>query len=204
MSPPIRGPGHKEALQAALASGVLQIVATDHAVFNSTQKALGKDDFRIIPNGVNGIEERVHITWHTMVASGLMTPSDFVRATSADAAKAFNIYPQKGLLAPGSDADIMILDPAMKHTISAKTHHSRMDTNIYEGVTVEGKVTTTISQGKVVWENGKLNTVRGAGRFIEMKPFGPLFDGLDKADAAKAAAAKAPVDRSQMGGKSEL
>ena len=204
MSPPIRGPGHKEALQAALASGALQIVATDHAVFNSTQKALGKDDFNIIPNGVNGIEERVHITWHTMVASGLMTPSDFVRATSADAAKAFNIYPQKGLLAPGSDADIMILDPAEKHTISAKTHHSRMDTNIYEGVTVEGKVTTTISQGKVVWENGKLNTVRGAGRFIEMKPFGPLFDGLDKADAAKAAAAKAPVDRSQMGGKSEL
>ena len=71
-------------------------------------------------------------------------------------------------------------------------------------VTVEGKVTTTISQGKVVWENGKLNTVRGAGRFIEMKPFGPLFDGLDKADAAKAAAAEAPVDRSHVGGKSEL
>ena len=78
------------------------------------------DDFRLIPNGVNGIEERVHITWHTMVASGLMTLSDFVRATSADAAKAFNIYPQKGLLAPGSDADIMILDPAMKCRANAR------------------------------------------------------------------------------------
>jgi len=184
MSPPIRSAEHRPALKKALASGVLQIVATDHAVFNSTQKAVGKNDFRIIPNGVNGIEERMHVVWEEMVVSGLMSPSDYVRATSTAAAQAFNLYPRKGVIAVGSDADIILLDPKVEHTISAATHHSRMDTNIYEGMTIHGKVTTTISRGRVVWDNGVLDVQPGTGRYVPMEPFGPLFDGLDELDAS--------------------
>jgi dihydropyrimidinase len=196
MSPPIRPAGHNQALQAALSSGVLQLVATDHCPFNSTQKALGKDDFRKIPNGVNGIEERMHIVWDTMVNSGKLSVMDYVRVTSAACAKIFNIYPRKGAVLPGSDADIIILNPNATTTISAKTHHSRIDTNIYEGWTMKGNIETTISQGKVVWEKGQLNLRRGSGRYIEMQPFGYLFDGLDKVDAAYLTSLKAPVQRS--------
>ncbi|GMH45133.1 hypothetical protein BSKO_13090 [Bryopsis sp. KO-2023] len=182
MSPPIRSEKHREALKKALAGGILHLVATDHAVFNSTQKALGKHDFRVIPNGVNGIEERMHVVWEEMVNSGLMTPSDFVRITSTTAAKSFNIYPQKGIIAEGSDADIIVFDPEMKHTISAASHHSRMDTNVYENKSIKGKVVVTISRGRVVWENGELNVEPRTGRFIEMKPFGSLYEGLEKSD----------------------
>jgi len=178
MSPPIRSAEHRPALKNALASGVLQIVATDHAVFNSTQKAVGRNDFRKIPNGVNGIEERMHVVWDEMVNSGLMSPSEYVRATSTAAAQVFNIYPSKGVILPGSDADIILLDPEAEHTISSATHHSRMDTNVYEGRKIRGKVVTTISRGRVVWENGSLNVEPGTGRFIPMMPFGPLFEGL--------------------------
>eukprot|EP00873_Tetraselmis_striata_P014482 jgi/Tetstr1/434746/TSEL_023798.t1 len=184
MSPPIRSAEHRPALKKALASGVLQIVATDHAVFNSTQKAVGRHDFRIIPNGVNGIEERMHVVWEEMVVSGLMSPSDYVRATSTAAAQAFNLYPQKGVIAVGSDADIILLDPKVDHTISAATHHSRMDTNIYEGMLIHGKVTTTISRGRLVWHDGKLDVQPGTGRYVPMEPFGPLFDGLEELDAS--------------------
>ncbi|KAK9825674.1 hypothetical protein WJX81_001526 [Elliptochloris bilobata] len=184
MSPPIRSPEHQRRLKAALAGGMLGVVATDHAPFNSSQKRLGLGDFRKIPNGVNGIEERLHVTWDALVATGLITPSDFVRLTSAAAAHAFNIYPRKGVLAPGSDADVIIFDPAAEHVLSAASHHSRMDTNIYEGRTVRGKVETTISQGRAVWEGGALKVRPGAGRFIALPTGGPLFDGLDRLDAS--------------------
>lgn len=180
MSPPIRGAEHGEALRKALARGVLQLVATDHAVFNRQQKAAGRADFRKIPNGVNGLEERMHVVWETMVNSGLMTPSDFVRVTSTAAAQTFNLYPRKGLIAAGSDADIILIDPTQEHVISASTHHSRIDSNIYEGMHIKGKVTVTISRGRVLWENGKLRATPGSGRFIPLPPFGPLFHGLDQ------------------------
>jgi len=180
MSPPIRSAESSAAVKAALAGGILQVLGTDHAVFNSTQKSAGKKDFRLIPNGVNGIEERMHIAWEQMVNSGLMTPMDFVRITSTEAAKIFNIYPQKGTITPGSDADVIILDPNIEHIISARTHHSRMDTNIYEGKRVRGKVVTTISQGRIVWNNGKLDVKRASGRFIPLKPFSRVFHGLNK------------------------
>ena len=150
------------------------------AVFNSTQKAAGRDDFRIIPNGVNGVEERLHVVWDEMVHTGLATPAQFVRMVSADVAKAFNIYPRKGSVRPGSDADVIIFDPAAVHTISAATHHSKIDTNIYEGRTVTGRVVTTISRGRLVWHEGVLDVERGSGRRIMMEPFGPLFRGLEK------------------------
>eukprot|EP00879_Flechtneria_rotunda_P006700 GHRR01007040.1.p1 GENE.GHRR01007040.1~~GHRR01007040.1.p1 ORF type:complete len:271 (+),score=89.28 GHRR01007040.1:842-1654(+) len=178
MSPPIRSKDHGAALKRALAGGLLQLVGTDHAVFNSSQKAVGRRDFRFIPNGVNGLEERMHVVWQEMVVSGLITPQDYVRITSTAAAQVFNIYPQKGRTAPGSDADVIVLDPRVNHTISAATHHSRIDTNVYEGKAIQGKVTVTISRGRLVWYGGKLNIKPGTGRFIKLPANGPLFEGL--------------------------
>ncbi|CAL8462951.1 g2485 [Coccomyxa elongata] len=188
MSPPIRNKEHQRQIKAGLAGGVLSIIATDHAPFNSTHKRAGLHDFRKIPNGVNGIEERLHVAWDELVRPGLITPSDFVRLVSTAVAQTYNVYPRKGLIAPGSDADIIVFDPEVEHTISASSHHSKMDTNIYEGREVTGKVVVTISQGKVVWENDKLDIKEGAGRFIPLPVGGALFEGLDALDAAYVAA----------------
>ncbi|TQE06229.1 hypothetical protein C1H46_008169 [Malus baccata] len=197
MSPPIRVVGHDKALQAALSMGVLQLVGTDHCTFNSTQKALGIDDFRKIPNGVNGIEERMHLVWNTMVESGQISVTDYVRLTSTECARLFNIYPRKGAIRAGSDADIIILNPNSSFEINAKSHHSRTDTNVYEGWKGKGKVEVTISGGRVVWENDELKVVPSSGKYIEMPPFGYLFNGIDKADAKYLSSMKAPVKRSR-------
>ncbi|CAN1830382.1 PYD2 [Linum perenne] len=197
MSPPIRGPGHAKALQAALSSGILQLVGTDHCAFNSTQKAFGIDDFRKIPNGVNGIEERMHLVWDTMVETGQISVTDFVRVTSTECARIFNIYPRKGAILAGSDADIIILNPNRSFEISAKSHHSRTDTNVYEGQRGKGKVEVTIAGGRVVWINDELKVVPGAGKYVEMPAFNYLFSGLDKADNAYLASLNAPVKRSK-------
>ncbi|PQP96686.1 dihydropyrimidinase isoform X2 [Prunus yedoensis var. nudiflora] len=149
MSPPIRAAGHGKALQAALSMGTLQLVGTDHCTFNSTQKALGIDDFQKIPNGVNGIEERMHLVWDTMVESGQISVTDYVRVTSTECARIFNIYPRKGAIRAGSDADIIILNPNSSFEISAKSHHSRSDTNVYEGW--RGKEATAPSLGGPWW-----------------------------------------------------
>nr|GMD24453.1 dihydropyrimidinase [Ipomoea batatas] len=203
MSPPIRAPGHGKALQAALSTGLLQLmyaltlqlVGTDHCTFNSTQKTLGIDDFRKIPNGVNGIEERMHLVWDTMVESGQISVTDYVRLTSTECARIFNIYPRKGAIFAGSDADIIILNPNSSFEISSSSHHSRSDTNVYEGRQGKGKVEVTIAGGRIVWENGKLNVVPGSGKYIKMPPFSYLFDGIEKADATHFSSLRAPVKR---------
>ncbi|XP_043690861.1 dihydropyrimidinase-like [Telopea speciosissima] len=195
MSPPIRKSGHDKALQAALSMGVLQVVGTDHCSFSSTQKAIGIDDFRKIPNGVNGIEERMHLVWDTMVESGLISPPDYVRITSTECARIFNMYPRKGAILAGSDADIIILNPNASFEISAATHHTCSDTNVYEGKKGKGKVEVTIAGGKVVWEDGELKVVSGSGRYIEMPPYSYLFNGMDKVDAAYLSSLGAPVKR---------
>jgi len=195
MSPPIRELGHGKALQAALSTGTLQLVGTDHCTFNSTQKAFGVDDFRKIPNGVNGLEERMHVLWDAMVETGQITVMDYVRITSTECARIFNVYPKKGAILEGSDADIIILNPNASFKMSATAHHSRSDTNVYEGRTGKGKVEVTISRGSVVWENGVLNVMPGSGKYIKMPPFGYLFDGIDKSDAAYLSSLKAPVKR---------
>ncbi|KAK8926573.1 hypothetical protein KSP39_PZI018145 [Platanthera zijinensis] len=195
MSPPIRKAGHDIALQNALAAGILQLVGTDHCTFNSTQKLLGYGDFRKIPNGVNGIEERMHLIWDTMVESGKITASDYVRITSTECAKIFNIYPRKGAILEGSDADVIVLNPNASFRISAISHHSRSDTNVYEGRTGKGKVEVTISGGRVVWEDENLKVTAGSGKYIKMPPFGYLFNGIDQADARYLASLNAPVLR---------
>ncbi|ERM98133.1 hypothetical protein AMTR_s00095p00057460 [Amborella trichopoda] len=195
MSPPIRKSGHDKALQGALSSGILQLVGTDHCTFNSAQKAMGIHDFRKIPNGVNGIEERMHLVWDLMVETGQISASDFVRITSTACAQIFNIYPRKGAILTGSDADIIILNPNSSFQINAESHHSRTDTNVYEGKRGKGKIEVTISRGRIVWENGELKVEPGTGRYVPMPPFSYLFDGIDKMDSAYYSSLHAPVQR---------
>lgn len=184
MSPPFRPKGHQEALWKGLQSGNLQTTATDHCCFCADQKAAGRDDFTKIPNGTAGVEDRMAVLWDHGVNTGRMTPSEFVAITSANSAKIFNIYPQKGTIAVGADADIVVWDPAGTRTISAKTHHQRIDFNIFEGMEVTGIPTHTISQGQVTFKEGDLRAVRGAGRYIKRPAFQPMFKALEKSAAA--------------------
>ena len=178
MSPPFRSKEHQAALWHGLQSGNLQTTATDHCCFCADQKAMGKDDFRSIPNGTAGIENRMEVLWHHGVGTGRLTMNEFVAVTSTNAAQIFNVYPQKGSIAVGADADIVVWDPEATKTISAKTHHQKVDYNIFEGMDVKGCASHTISQGKVVWADGQLNVERGAGRYVDRPPFAPFYDAL--------------------------
>ena len=139
MSPPFRPKEHQEALWHGLQSGNLQTTATDHCGYCAPQKAIGKDDFTKIPNGTSGIEDRMSVLWHHGVGSGRLTPNEFVALSSANAARIFNIYPRKGTIQPGADADIVIWDPKATRTISVETHHQNVDFNIFEGMEVSGR-----------------------------------------------------------------
>jgi dihydropyrimidinase len=176
MSPPFRAKEHQEALWKGLQSGMLQTTATDHCCFCTPQKRAGRNDFRQIPNGTGGIEDRLSVLWHHGVRTGKLTPSEFVAVTSTNTAKIFNIFPKKGAIMVGSDADIVIWDPDATRTISRETHHQNIDFNIYEGMEVTGNAAVTLSRGKVVWENGQLHTVRGAGQYIDRPCFAPYWD----------------------------
>ena len=180
MSPPFRAKGHQEALWRGLQSGQLHTTATDHCSFCASQKAMGKANFAQIPNGCGGIEERMAVIWDAGVNTGRLTPSEFVAITSTNTAKLFNIHPQKGTIQVGSDADIVVWDPAGSKTLSAKTQHSKGDFNIFEGRTVTGIPSHTISQGKVVFVNGDLRAEQGVGRYIKRPAFGPQFSAVQK------------------------
>ncbi len=179
MSPPFRSKEHQVALWQGLQSGNLQTTATDHCCFCADQKAMGKDDFRQIPNGTGGVENRLEVLWHHGVSTGKLTMNEFVRVTSTNTAQIFNIYPRKGSIAVGSDADIVVWDPAATKTISAKTHHQNVDYNIFEGMTVTGCASHTLSQGKVVYKDGELDVERGAGRYIDRPAFASFYDALN-------------------------
>lgn len=167
MSPPFRPAHHQKALWGGLMSGQLQTTATDHCCFCKEQKEAGKADFTRIPNGTPGIEDRMSVLWHFGVKSGKLTPENFVALTSTNTARIFNMYPRKGSISIGADADIVLWDPTAERTISAATHHQNVDYNIYEGMTVSGLARKTISNGKLVWDNGDLKAVKGAGRYLE-------------------------------------
>jgi dihydropyrimidinase len=175
MSPPFRSKEHQAALWRGLQAGMIQTTATDHCCFCTPQKRAGRDDFRKIPNGTGGVEDRMGVLWHHGVRTGRLTPSEFVAATSTNCAKIFNIYPRKGAIQPGADADIVVWDPAATRTISAKTHHQNVDFNIYEGMEIVGNAAATLSRGAVVWEGGELKTVRGRGRYIDRPCFSPYW-----------------------------
>jgi dihydropyrimidinase len=180
MSPPFRSQEHQEALWRGLQSGNLQTTATDHCCFCADQKAAGKDDFRMIPNGTAGVENRMEVLWHHGVSTGRLTINEFVAVTSSNAAKIFNIFPRKGSIAVGADADIVVWDPEATKTISAKTHMQKIDFNIFEGMEVKGCASHTLSQGNVVFSNGSLKVERGAGRYVDRPPYATYYDAMTK------------------------
>jgi len=186
MSPPFRPKANKEALWRGLQSGDLQTTATDHCCFCADQKAMGKDDFRLIPNGTGGIEDRMHVLWTHGVNTGRLTMCEYVAVTSTNSAKIFNIFPRKGLIAAGSDADLAIIDPQATHTISAKTHHQNVDFNIFEGMELTGINVATVSQGKVVYKDGDVRTERGVGRYVDRPCFAPYYSAVEKRSSATA------------------
>ncbi|RJG09501.1 dihydropyrimidinase [Massilia cavernae] len=174
MSPPFRSKHHQAALWQGLQGGNLHTTATDHCTFCAEQKAAGADNFTKIPNGCGGVEDRMSVVWDAGVGSGKLTPSEFVRVTSANAAQIFNMYPRKGLIAVGADADIVVWDPEGTRTISAKTQFARGGFNVFEGRTVKGIPTCTVHAGNVVFERGELRAVEGAGRHIDRPAFSPV------------------------------
>ena len=175
MSPPFRPKGHQEALWRGLQSGNLHTTATDHCTFCAAQKAAGRDDFSKIPNGCGGVEERLAVIWDAGVNSGRLTPSEFVAITSANTAKLFNLYPRKGSVSVGADADLVVWDPQGTKTLSAKTQHSLGDFNVFEGRTVRGIPSHTVSQGVLVFAQGELRAERGKGRYLKRPAFGANF-----------------------------
>ena len=166
MSPPLREKKDQAALWAGINQGLVNVVATDHCPFTWTQKQLGKDDFAKIPNGHPAIEHRVELLYSEGVNKGRISLPKFVELSATNAAKLFGMYPQKGTLAIGSDADVVIFDPSKKQVLSAKTHHMNTDYSAYEGREVTGKVETVILRGVVAIENEKCLLEPGFGKFI--------------------------------------
>ena len=171
MSPPFRSRHHQDALWHGLTGGNLHTTATDHCTFCAEQKAMGANDFTRIPNGCGGVEERMAVVWDAGVNSGRLTPSEFVRVTSTNAAQIFNMYPRKGVIAVGADADLVVWDPNGTRTISAQTQFSKGGFNVFEGRTVRGIPTHTVAAGKLVFERGDLRAEEGAGRHIDRPAF---------------------------------
>jgi dihydropyrimidinase len=167
MSPPIRPVGHQEPLWAALKSGIIQTVATDHCPFHQhNQKTLGLKDFRKIPNGAAGIQNRLSLMYTYGVLENRIDLHQFVEVNCTRPAKIFGMYPRKGAIMVGSDADIVIWNPEKEDVISAKTHLHKCDRNIFEGYKTKGAPSWVIVNGKVQFDEGKLNVERGAGRYI--------------------------------------
>lgn len=168
MSPPIRPAGHGDALWGALKAGQIETIATDHCPFNlKGQKELGKDDFRKIPNGAAGLENRLALTYTYGVLQGKISLNQWVALNSTRPAQLFGMYPRKGAVAVGADADIVIWNPEASGTISAATHHHNVDTNIFEGFETKGEAAYVIAAGRVQFADGKLDVTPGEGRFIK-------------------------------------
>lgn len=166
-TPPLREKKNLPKLWDGLRDDHLQVVSTDHCPFCfADQKSLGKDDFTKIPNGGPGIENRLQLIWHHGVSAGKISPNRFVELVAATPAKLFGMYPRKGALEPGSDADIVIWDPAAEHTISAATHHMRVDYSMFEGFKVRGNARQVISRGEVIVDNGKFLGSAGRGQYL--------------------------------------
>jgi dihydropyrimidinase len=170
MSPPLRARETQDRLWRGLAFNDLQAISTDHCPFCMKEKALGKDDFSKIPNGAPGIETRMSLVYDGGVRAGRISLNRWVELTSTSPAKIFGLFPRKGTIAPGSDADIVIFDPDKTITLSAATHHMRVDYNPYEGRQVTGASDTVISRGRVVVDDGTFVGRAGAGAFLKRAP----------------------------------
>ena len=169
MSPPLRPAAHQAALWPGLAAGTLSTVGTDHCPFGFSDpphKQRGRDDFSRIPNGAPGIETRLTLLWDAGVRAGRITPERFVEVTSAAPARVFGLWPRKGTIAEGADADIVLWDPDKTHTLSAATHHMRVDYSLYEGRSVTGAPEIVLSRGEIIVDRGTFVGHPGRGRFL--------------------------------------
>jgi dihydropyrimidinase len=156
------------------------VVATDHCSFTTKQKELGLGDFTKIPNGTGGLEDRMPVLWTYGVETGRLTPNEFVAVTSTNSAKILNMYPRKGAMIPGADADITVWDPKANKTISARTQMSVIDYNVFEGIKVTGLPRYTLSRGDVVFRDGTVQAELGRGKFIRREPFAADARALKK------------------------
>ncbi|PLW78233.1 dihydropyrimidinase [Cohaesibacter celericrescens] len=193
MSPPFRNKQHQDSLWAGLQSGSLSVVATDHCAFSTEQKRFGVNDFTKIPNGTGGLEDRMPMLWTYGVTTGRLTMNEFVAVTSTNSAKILNMYPQKGAILVGSDADIVVWDPELSKTITAEKQVSAIDYNVFEGKKVKGLPRFTLSRGKVVVEESVLKVEEGHGKFVARKPFQAVNKSLS---TWKDLVAPRPVQRS--------
>nr|WP_255604021.1 amidohydrolase family protein [Oscillochloris sp. ZM17-4] len=179
-SPPFREASDHPALWGAVASNALQVISTDHCPFwfaggvdgRPAGKELGRESFAKIPNGCPGIEERMMVLYTHGVRAGRISLNRWVELTSTNPAKLFGCYPQKGLVAPGADADLVIWDPEAKHTIRAATNHQATDYSLYEGWEVTGAPRTVLSRGRVLVDAGAWRGEAGAGQFVHRRQFG--------------------------------
>jgi dihydropyrimidinase len=170
MSPPLREKHHQSALWNALASSSIDTIGTDHCPFDTGQKLLGKHSFLSIPNGIPGIEDRINLLYTYGVKTNRITMDRFVDAASTRAAKLFGLFPRKGTIAVGSDADLVIYDPNYRGIISAKTQHMNNDYNSFEGVPIEGRPSVVTVRGKVQVRDGQFIGERGRGKFLKREP----------------------------------
>ncbi|MBS1737604.1 MAG: dihydropyrimidinase [Bacteroidetes bacterium] len=167
MSPPLREKKDQKALWSGINQGLVNVVATDHCPFMWEQKKMGEKDFSKIPNGHPAIENRMELLYSEGVAAGKITLNKFVEVACTNPAKIFGMFPRKGTVAPGSDADIVIFDPNKKHKLSAKTHHMNVDYSGYEGWEVTGKVKSVLLRGKVAVDNDECKIEKGYGQFVK-------------------------------------
>jgi dihydropyrimidinase len=171
MSPPLRHASNQQVLWDALASGLVQTVGTDHAPFDfRTQKPLGRDDFTKIPNGIPAIEDRVNLLWTHGVKQGRLSLEQFVAVASTNAAKTFGLWPRKGVIQPGADADLVVYDPSHRGTISATTQTQNVDYSAFEGFPIEGRPAVVTVRGEVAVRDGRFCGTVGRGRFLERPP----------------------------------
>ncbi|MEI4486834.1 dihydropyrimidinase [Frigidibacter sp. MR17.14] len=192
MSPPFRNKLHQDSLWAGLASGSLSCVATDHCAFTTAQKRYGVGDFTKIPNGTGGLEDRLPMLWTAGVRTGRLTMNEFVAVTSTNIAKILNVYPKKGAVLVGADADLVVWDPEAKKTISAGSQQSAIDYNVFEGKEVTGLPRFTLSRGHVAVTEGKMSSREGHGKFVARPPKGAVSQALS---AWKQVTAPRPVAR---------
>src|ERR671936_2647894 len=172
MTPPLREKSNQAELWKGLKMDDLQVISTDHCPFcMKEQKELGLNDFTKIPNGAPGVENRVPLIYNGGVVENRISLNRFVELTSTAAAKMFGLFPRKGTIAVGSDADIVIFDPDREQTISAATHHMRVDYSAYEGWKVKGVTEMVLSRGKVIVEDGEWKGKAGDGRFLRRGTF---------------------------------
>ena len=165
-SPPLRSPIDREELWEGIAEGVISVVSTDHTAFTKEQKDRGKTNFTLVPNGLPGIETRLPLLFSEGVSKGRISISDLARIISLNPARAFGIYPHKGIIAPGSDADIVLVDPTIRWTLTAERLHMAADWSPFVGWQLEGAPVMTVSRGEVIAEYGEFVGKPGRGRYV--------------------------------------